>query len=83
MSTEIPSEEGLVPDGEALTIANEFTAVSVRKVLTRNGERLEISCPARGYRILLDAMQLESVAAQHPEKFSQLFAMLLGSDHKT
>lgn len=82
MSTETPSDDGLVPVGENLTIANEFTAVSVRKILTRNGERLEIACPNRGYRILLDAMQLEAVAAQSPDKFSQLFAIMLGSDNQ-
>jgi hypothetical protein len=36
-----PTREDRV-EGE-LTIVNEFTAVRVRKVATRNGERLEIS----------------------------------------
>jgi hypothetical protein len=49
-------------------------------VWTPQGERLEITVPKRGYRILLDAMQLEIVAAQRPEKFSQLFAMRFGAD---
>jgi hypothetical protein len=73
------SDEGITPAGDSLSIANEFTQVGVRKVLTRHGERLEITCPNNGYRILLDAMQLEAVAAQNPEKFSQLFAITLGS----
>lgn len=54
----------------------------VRKVWTRQGERLELSVPKKGYRILLDAMQLEIVAAQEPEKFTELFAVNLGSSDK-
>lgn len=65
--------------GEQFTIANEFTAVTVRKVSGRYGERLEIIVEGTGRRALLDAMQLESVACQRPEKFSQLLAIELGS----
>lgn len=44
-----------------LVIANEFAAVSVRKVLTRNGERLEISSLGHESSILLDAITLEAL----------------------
>ncbi|MEV7005072.1 hypothetical protein [Streptosporangium sp. NPDC051022] len=72
--------DGIVRAGESFGIGNEFTGVQVRKVWTRQGERLELYVPKHGYRILLDAMQLEIVAAQDPEKFSELFARKLGSE---
>lgn len=71
--------EGIAKTGEWLGIGNEFTGVQVRKVWTRNGERLQLWVPARNYTILLDAMQLEIVAAQDPSEFSTLFARKLGS----
>jgi len=49
-------------------------------VWTRQGERLELRAPKQGYRILLDPMQLEIIAAQQPERFTQLFATKLGAD---
>lgn len=80
MSDAPTSDEGIVQIGEAFGIGNEFTGVQVRKVRTRQGERLELVVPKRKYRILLDPMQLEIIAAQNPEKFSTLFARHLGSD---
>lgn len=67
------------PVGDPIGIANEFTGVVARKVLTRNGERLELTVPKSGYRVLLDAMQLEIIATLTPEMFSELFARRLGS----
>lgn len=81
--TEKPtSSDGVIRAGERFGIGNEFTGVQVRKVWTRQGERLELFVPKMGSRILLDAMQLEIIAAQDPEKFSTLFAIQLGSDEK-
>jgi hypothetical protein len=71
--------EGVVREGEPFGIGNEFTGVEVRKVWTRQGERLSIFVPRTGKRTLLDAMQLEIVAAQDPERFSELFERELGS----
>lgn len=78
MST--PENDGIVDALDWFTIGNEFSVVNVRKVMTRNGERLELTVPKREYRILLDAMQLEIISAQNPEKFSELFSRQLGSD---
>lgn len=77
-----PEDEaaGIVGAGEWFGIGNEFTGVRVRKVWTRNGERLELHVPARNYRSLLDAMQLEIIAAQDPSAFTRLFQRQLGSD---
>ena len=65
--------------GEPFGIANEFTGVTVQKVRTRNGERLELITPRTGQRVLLDAMQLEIITTLEPAKFSELFARHLGS----
>ena len=55
-----------------IKISNEFASVIVRKVRTRNGERLEIESPGLDLRIRLDALQVESITWQEPEFFSQL-----------
>jgi hypothetical protein len=82
MTEQEPREDGVISAGENFGVANEFTGVQIRKVWTRQGERLELVVPKRDYRILLDAMQLEIIAAQDPEKFTDLFARHLGSDVK-
>lgn len=74
-----PDQDGIVRRDEWIGIGNEFTGVRLRKVFTLQGERLEIEVPRRGHRILLDPMQLEIVAAQQPEHFSELFARHLGA----
>lgn len=68
-------EDGIIRSGEPFGIGNEFTGVQVRKVWTRQGERLELHVPRSGRRVLLDAMQLEILTAQDPEKYSELFAI--------
>lgn len=75
-------DEGIVRVGDSFGIGNEFTGVQVRKVWTRQGERLELFVPKKGTRILLDAMQLEIIAEQDPEKFSILFSIKLAADDK-
>lgn len=52
-------------------IANEFASVTVEKVYTRNGERLEITSPRLGFRIQLDPVELESLSWQPKETFSE------------
>ena len=47
---------------ETVEIANEFAYVHIRKVHTRNGERLEIRSPRRESLIRLDPMELEAIA---------------------
>ncbi len=78
--SEDESNDGIVEAGEWFGIGNEFTGAQVRKVLTRNGERLQLHVPAKHYDVLLDAMQLEIIAAQDPEQFSWLFQRRFGSD---
>ena len=66
-----------------LTIDNEFTSVRVRKVLTRNGERLAIVSPKLGYSIQLDALELESLSWQEPATFSRLLETPYGPEEDT
>ena len=56
------SQPELVQDGPELLIANEFAEVVVRKLLTRNGVRLEIRSPKGGYCVRLDALELEALS---------------------
>jgi len=65
---------------EPLTLSNEFTTVQVRKVRTRNGERLEISAPRLGYTILLDPLELESLTWQDVHTFSRLLQTPYGPE---
>ena len=43
------------------TITNEFTSVRVRKILTGNGERLELESLRLPHSIRLDALVIESL----------------------
>lgn len=61
-----------MPDDPVIQIANEFTTARVRKVLTRNGERLEVHSPKLGTTILLDPLELESLTWQTTETFSRM-----------
>lgn len=70
---------GVVRADEWQGIGNEFTGVRFRKVYTKNGERLQLFVPRRGHNLVLDAMQLEIVAAQEPSFFSDLHAKALGA----
>lgn len=63
-----------------LTVGNEFTEVKIRKVFTRNGERLEIVSAKLGYAIRLDPLELESLTWQDATTFSRLLETPYGPD---
>jgi hypothetical protein len=65
---------------EEFSIINEFGAVHIRKIHTRNGERLEISAPRMGYSVRLDALELEALSWQTEEFFSALLETPLGPE---
>lgn len=65
---------------EVIDIDNEFAAVRVRKVLTRNGERLEIAARRLGHQIRLDALELESLTWQSHDLFSKLLESPFGGE---
>jgi hypothetical protein len=58
--------------GEALTVANEFTEVVVRRVDTRNGSRLLITAPKTGRWISLDALEVEALTWQNPRTLAAM-----------
>ncbi len=51
--------------GEPLTIANEFTEVTVHRVATRNGLRVLIQSPKSGQWVSLDALEIEALTRQN------------------
>jgi len=59
----VNADEGLT---EAIVVANEFAVVSLRKVHTRNGERLEIRSLGHDQSVLLDAIALEALTWSTP-----------------
>jgi hypothetical protein len=69
------------PDGQ-ISIGNEFTNVELRKVLTRNGERVEIFSPRMGYAIRLDPLELESLTWQDARTFSLLLKSPYGPEEE-
>jgi hypothetical protein len=77
-------DKPLLEDGaevvEELSIVNEFAVAWVRKVRTRNGERLEIHSPRFGYTLRLDAVALEALSWQTPEATSKMLTHPLGPE---
>ncbi|PVX59528.1 hypothetical protein [Rhodococcus globerulus] len=73
-------DPGIIETDQWIGIGNEFAGVTVRKVWTRNGERLEVRIPLNGKHILLDPMQLEVIAEQKPQLFTDLIRIRLGSE---
>ena len=59
-------------EGDALTIANEFSEIRVSKVLTRNGARLLVESPKSGQWVTLDPLELESLTWQNAATFSAM-----------
>lgn len=62
----------VTPESGWITVANEFTTARVRKVSTRNGERLEVRSAKLGTSILLDPLELESLTWQTTDTFSRM-----------
>lgn len=60
------------PLADGVELANEFAAVRVRTVSTRNGIRLRIESPRGGTAIELDPLELETLTWQDHELFSTL-----------
>jgi hypothetical protein len=56
------SLNGSPPRGAAITIENEFASVVVERYETSTGARLKVTDARTGVWILLDALELESLA---------------------
>jgi hypothetical protein len=60
--------------GPAITVANEFAEVVVRRLETRNGARLLISMPRTGRSVALCPLELEALTWQTAAVFSAMMA---------
>jgi hypothetical protein len=65
-------------DDLQIIVGNEFTQVVIKKVYTRNGERLEINSPKLNSTIHLDPLALESLTWQDHEVFTGFLAKPFG-----
>lgn len=65
-------------DDHVIELGNEFAHVVIRKVRTRNGERLLIAAPKRGHQIILCPLELETLTWQTPDTFSAMLAEPFG-----
>jgi hypothetical protein len=68
-------------DDEPVELANEYAAVQVRRVRTRNGVRLEIFSPQLGRGIRLCPLELEALTWQTHETFSELLRTPFGPEN--
>lgn len=75
------TDDDAAADGRGFTISNEFAQVEVRRVATRNGERLEVRDRETGSAIRLDALELESLTWVDNERFDELFREHLDEGH--
>lgn len=67
-------------DGDGVELANEYAAVTVRKVRTHNGVRLEIVAPRLGRGIRLCPVELETLTWQSHETFSEFLQTPFGPE---
>ncbi|MDQ2959477.1 MAG: dihydrodiol dehydrogenase [Candidatus Dormibacteraeota bacterium] len=65
---------------EEMLIVNEFAAVRVRKVRTRNGERLELHSLKLDRSVRIDALSLESLTWKSVWDIGQGLETPLGPD---
>jgi len=67
-------------EAAGIELANEYAAVTVRKVQTGNGVRLEIVAPRLGRGIRLDPVELETLTWQSHETFSKFLQTPFGPE---
>ena len=65
---------------EPVELANEFAAVTVTVVETRNGVRLRIDSPRAGRSIDLDPLELETLTWQSHDLFTGFLAEPFGPE---
>jgi hypothetical protein len=76
------TDDPAIERGDEVEVANEFAQVRLCKVLTRNGERLEIRSPKLGRGIRLDPLELESLTWQTTETFAGFLEEPFGPEHR-
>jgi hypothetical protein len=65
---------------EPIELSNEFAQVTVRRVRTRNGVRLEIRSPRLGRAVTLCPLELESLTWQDETTFSRFLRTPFGPE---
>lgn len=65
---------------QEILVSNEFAAVRIRKVDTRNGERLEIQSIGHERSIQLDAITLEALTWSSPLQVGEGLQTPFGPD---
>lgn len=65
--------------GDAIELGNEFAAIRVCRVETRNGSRLLIESPKSGRWVALCPLELEALTWQGPQTFSAMIGHPFGS----
>lgn len=78
-----PHHDERDPDEPVIVVSNEFAAVAVRKVATRNGERLEIRSLGQERTIRLDALALEALTWSDALRVGQGLETPFGPEHPT
>lgn len=69
-----------LPGTEPIELVNEYAAVRVRVVSTRQGVRLEIVAPRLGRGIRLCPLELEALTWQSHDLFSELLRTPFGPE---
>lgn len=70
----------MTDEPDFIVVSNEFATVTVRKVHTRNGERLEIRSAAQERSIRLDAIALEALTWSNPLQVGEGLVTPLGPE---
>jgi hypothetical protein len=78
-----PEHKDRLASDAVLELANEFALVTVRRVATHNGVRLEITSPRLGRSIQLDPLELESLTWQTHEVFTGFLETPMGPEDET
>lgn len=63
-------------------LVNEFAQVTIRKIKTGNGNRIEIEADKLDYAIQLDPLQLESLTWQNRDVFSEFLRTPFGPENE-
>jgi hypothetical protein len=72
--TSVPETSVAAAGEPVIRLANEFTAVVVERVRTRNGARLRISVPSTGRQVMLCPLELEALTWRGHDLFTALLA---------
>lgn len=79
--TEEPTAGAASAESTSARVSNEFTQVTVSKIETTNGDRLDITSEKLGYSNRLTPSVLRAISGQGPDMFSEFLHEPWGPDH--